>query len=214
MFFAFVNPRLGLDNYYIIADRYHVTSFDIKQNYLWRILKADENFSVRSRSASHEARFPKGYSKMDHVLAGNLSSKSMKAKSIQVKIGKQLELVKFTPETIVKNVPDMKALKGTPAMRVHYKAVGEDKVATKIVVKPKIKVPKEQLIQVDELAELVAKGPEKGAYTLVDSRPASGYEKGYIPTAISVPFNKMEEMKDQLPKDKNRRVIFYCQGYR
>ena len=155
-----------------------------------------------------------GFSKMDHVLAGNLSSKSMKAKSLQVKIGKKLELVKFTPETVVKNVPDMKALKGTPAMRVHYKDVGKDKVATEIVVKPKIKVPKEQLIQVDELAELVAKGPDKGEYTLVDSRPPAGYGKGYIPTAISIPFNKMKEMEAKLPKDKNKMIIFYCQGYR
>ena len=124
----------------------------------------------------------------------------MKAKSIQIKINKKLELIKFTPETEVKNVPDMKALKGTPPMRVHYKEVGKDKVATKIVVKPKIKVPEEQLVQVDELAELVAKGPEKGGYTLVDSRPPSGYTKGYIPTAISVPFNKMTEMEAKLPK--------------
>ena len=154
------------------------------------------------------------FSKMDHVLAGNLSSKSMKAKSIQIKINNQLELIKFTPETEVNNVPSMEALKGEPAMRVHYQEVGKDKVATKIVVKPKIKVPKEQLIEVDELARLVAKGPEKGGYALVDSRPPAGFMEGSIPTAISVPFNKMTEMEAKLPKDKNQLLIFYCQGYR
>ena len=85
---------------------------------------------------------------------------------------------------------------------------------TKIVVKPKIKVPPEQLIDVKALTQLVEKGPEKGAYTLVDSRPGAGFQKGYIPTAISIPFPKMKEMMDKLPKEKDQLVIFYCQGYR
>ena len=154
------------------------------------------------------------FGKMKNVMAGNLSGKSLKAHTIQMKINNRLEMVKFTPETKVSNVPDMKALKGGMALRVHYKTVGSDHVATKIVVKPKIKVKPEQLIKVKELTALVEKGPEKGGYTLVDSRPTPGYMKGHIPTAISIPFPKMKEMMDKLPKDKNQLVIFYCQGYR
>jgi rhodanese-related sulfurtransferase len=100
------------------------------------------------------------------------------------------------------------------AMRVHYKTEGSDRVATQIVVKPKIKVPPEQLMNVKDLVELIEKGSEKSAYTLVDSRPTPGYLKGHIPTAISIPFPKMKEMLDKLPKQKDRLVIFYCQGYR
>ena len=154
------------------------------------------------------------FGKMDNVMAGNLSGKSMKAHSIQMKINNRLEMVKFTPETKVSNVPDMKALKSGMALRVHYKTAGSDFVATKIVVKPKIKVPPEQLIKLKELTALVEKGPQKGKYTLVDSRPKPGYMKGHIPTAISIPFPKMKEMMDKLPKEKDQLVIFYCQGYR
>jgi len=154
------------------------------------------------------------FGKMKNVIAGNLSGKSMKANSIQMKIGSRLEMVKFTPETKISNIPDMKSLKGGMAMRVHYELKGSDRVATKIVVKPKIKVPPEQLINVKELTKLIEMGPEKGAYTLVDSRPGPGYLKGHLPTAISIPFPKMKEMLDKLPKDKDRLVIFYCQGYR
>ncbi len=154
------------------------------------------------------------YGKMKNILAGNLSGKSLKANTIQMKINNRLEMVKFTPETKVRNIPDMETLKGGMALRVHYKTMGSDHVATKIVVKPKIKVPPEQLIKMNELAALVDKGPGKGGYTLVDSRPAAGYMKGHIPTAISIPFPKMKEMMDKLPKDKDRLVIFYCQGYR
>ena len=154
------------------------------------------------------------FSEMDNILAGNLSSKSMKAHTIQIKINDRLELVKFGPDVKVENIPDIKALKGAVALRVHYETVGQDRVATEIVVKPKITVPENQLIEVRELAKLVAQGPQKGGYTLADSRPAGGFMKGHIPTAISVPFPKMKEMTDKLPKDKNQLLIFYCEGYR
>ena len=154
------------------------------------------------------------FGKMNNVIAGNLSGTSLKANTIQMKINNRLEMVKFTPETKVSNVPDMKSLKGGMAMRVHYKTMGSDRIATKIVVKPKIKVSPKQLIKVKEMIALVDKGPEKGGYTLVDSRPTPGFMKGHIPTAISIPFPKMKEMMDKLPKEKDQLVIFYCQGYR
>ncbi|MDX1707542.1 MAG: rhodanese-like domain-containing protein [Desulfobacterales bacterium] len=154
------------------------------------------------------------FGKMSNVMAGNLSGKSLKANSIQMKINNRLEMVKFTPETKISNVPDMKALMGGMALRVHYKTEGSDRIATEIVVKPKIKVPPEQLIDVKELAALIQKGPQKGAYTLVDSRPTPGYQKGHLPTAISIPFPKMKEMMGKLPQEKDRLIIFYCQGYR
>lgn len=154
------------------------------------------------------------FGKMDNIMAGNLSGASLKANSIQMKINNRLEMVKFTTETKISNVPDMKALKSGMALRVHYKTEGSDRLATQIVVKPKIKVPPEQLIDVKDLTVLIEKGPEEGAYTLVDSRPTPGYMKGHIPTAISMPFPKMKEMLDKLPKEKDRLVIFYCQGYR
>jgi len=154
------------------------------------------------------------FGKMKNVIAGNLSGKSMKASSIQMKIGSRLEMVKFTPETKIKNIPDIESLKGGMALRVHYEVTGSDRVASRIVVKPKIKVPPEQMIDVKELTQLIEKGPKEGAYTLVDSRPSPGYMKGHIPSAISIPFPKMKEMLGKLPKEKDQLVIFYCQGYR
>ena len=87
-------------------------------------------------------------------------------------------------------------------------------MATKIVAKPKIEVPEEQLMDVKELSKLVAQGPEKGVYMLVDSRPGIKFQSGHIPGAVSIPFPKMQKMKDKLPKDKNTQVIFYCEGFR
>ena len=152
--------------------------------------------------------------KMKNVLAGNLSSKSLQSKTLQIKIGDRLELVRFNAKTKIKNIPKMEALEAMVALRVHYEMDGADKVATKVVVKPEIKVPDKQLMKTAELTKLLAKGPVHGRYTLIDSRPPEGFAKGHIPTAISIPFPRMKEMRDKLPKDKNRLIIFYCQGYR
>ncbi|MBU1277504.1 MAG: rhodanese-like domain-containing protein [Proteobacteria bacterium] len=153
--------------------------------------------------------------KMDNVVAGDFQSRSGKAKSISVMVapGKNI-ILKFTPQTTVENVPDLKALKKPIPVRVSYVKQGSDLVATAIVAKPKIKVPDSQMMEVKELAALVAKGPDKGGYTLVDSRPPIRFNEGNIPTSINIPFPKMPDMMGKLPKDKSQLVIFYCQGFR
>lgn len=48
---------------------------------------------------------------------------------------------------------------------------------------------------------------------IVDVRPKQPkYDNGYIPTAINIPLSKFDEMTDQLPKNKNDLLIFYCEG--
>jgi len=153
------------------------------------------------------------FKKMPDVVAGDFQSRSNKAKSISVMVapGKNI-ILKFTPQTTVKNVPSIKKLKKPIPVRVSYVKKGPDLVATAIVAKPQIKVPENQVMGVKELAGLMAKGP--GGYTLVDSRPPIRYNEGHIPGAVMMPFPKMPDMMGKLPQDKTALVIFYCQGYR
>lgn len=178
-------------------------------------------FSKAKTAPEPPAMFSKGclnchqnFKSMKDTMAGNFRSRSNKAKSIQLKINNRMELVKFNSKTVVKNVPNIKALKEPIPIRVHYKKVGSDLVATEIVAKPKMKVPEKQLMSTEELGKLVAQGPEKGNFTLVDSRPGIKYAEGHIPGAISIPFPKMKQSMDKLPKDKNQLLIFYCEGMR
>lgn len=152
---------------------------------------------------------------MTNVVAGDFQSLSNKAKSITVETGPgQVQVLKFTPQTTVENVPNIKALKKPIPLQVSYETKGQDMVATAIVAKPVIKVPEKQLISVEELAALVAMGPQKGKYLLVDSRPGIRYNEGHIPTSVMIPFPKMPEMMAKLPKDKSALIIFYCEGFR
>lgn len=57
------------------------------------------------------------------------------------------------------------------------------------------------------------KMPKPANVLIVDSRPKKAkFDKGYIPTAISLPDSQFAKMTDKLPKDKNTLLIFYCQG--
>lgn len=48
---------------------------------------------------------------------------------------------------------------------------------------------------------------------MVDSRPKrKKYDKGHIPTAISIPDSQFDKLKDQLPDNKGKTLIFYCGG--
>ena len=86
-------------------------------------------------------------------------------------------------------------------------------LATEIAVKQPYKVPEHQKITNAEVKKLVAMGPEKGKYTLMDARPTGAYLSGHIPGAISLPYGKFQESSATiLPQDKDRLLVFYCGG--
>lgn len=58
-----------------------------------------------------------------------------------------------------------------------------------------------------------AKVPRPGKSMIVDSRPHKPkYVAGFIPSAVSIPDSQFDKMTDQLPKDKDALLIFYCGG--
>ena len=62
--------------------------------------------------------------------------------------------------------------------------------------------------------EYVAKQLETNAAVIVDSRPKKPkYDKGHIPTAMSLPDSQFDTLKGKLPRDPDTVLIFYCGGY-
>jgi rhodanese-related sulfurtransferase len=56
---------------------------------------------------------------------------------------------------------------------------------------------------------------KKTDMVLVDSRPKrKKYDKGHIPTAISIPDMQFDRMSAQLPQDKSKLLVFYCGGFK
>lgn len=146
-----------------------------------------------------------------NVYSGKVLGVSKKAKSISIEVGTKSEMVNFDDKTA-----GMEFAKEGEGAVIKFEERGGDKIATEI--KPKVvKLPAGVVeMQTDELAKLLAMGPEAGNYYLVDSRPTPRYNEAHLPTAVSLPVTKMEETgAANLPGDarlKNTMLVFYCGG--
>jgi len=154
-------------------------------------------------------------------LRGNFESVAYKTQSIQLKIDDATEILKFDKETLkVVNVqPDpanpsepLRVLKKGKEIRVEYTEKDGVKTATLLSAKPAIKVAPGKLMSTVDVEKLVAMGPEKGKYLLIDARPAPRFMEGAIPTAVNIPFPAFDKMVDKLPKDKGSLIVYYCAG--
>jgi len=147
------------------------------------------------------------------IVRGPLVGVSEKFKTIQVAAGKLVWVFNYSDDLKLIGAEKLTAIPKDKEVAVNFIEKEGKPYALSLSVKPPAKVPPEKLISLKEMAELVAKGPEKGKYTLIDSRPKARYIEGHIPGAVNMPLDKFDELKEKiLPKDKEALVIFYCAG--
>lgn len=141
----------------------------------------------------------------ENIYQGKIMGISRKAKSISIRVGKETKMVSFDDDTTGLGY----IVKGHAAI-ISFELRDGKEFAT--VIKPKlVKLPEGvTTIEPEEVAALVALGPEKGNYMLIDSRPASRYHQAHIPTSVSIPVPLLEkEWAKLLPADKNTLLVFY-----
>ena len=153
------------------------------------------------------------------ALRGKLGAVSQEFNTLQVKVGSLVWVVNYDANTgIVKGdktagADNIKDISKGKEILVSFSGGELKPLATEVTVKQPYKVPEDQKITNDEVAKLVSQGPEMGKYTLIDARPTGAFLGGYIPTAISLPFDNFEEdCSTVLPTDKDRLIVFYCGG--
>lgn len=152
-------------------------------------------------------------------LRGNFDNVAFKSHSIQLKIDDNTEILKFDEKSIkvinenkTEDAAALSDIKKGHEVRIAYTEQNGIKTASLVSIKPPIKIAPEKRVYIEEVEKLVAMGPDKGKYTLVDSRPVPRVQEGSIPTAINIPYPAFDKMTDKLPKDKNALLIFYCGG--
>jgi rhodanese-related sulfurtransferase len=65
-------------------------------------------------------------------------------------------------------------------------------------------------VSAEWVKQQIEKNPDM---VLIDSRPKrTKYDKGHIPSAVSIPDSQFDKMADQLPADKSTLLVFYCGG--
>lgn len=153
------------------------------------------------------------YDKQANLFAGKFKGASVKANCLQIQIDKGLEVITFDDETVVKNASSVPEIPKEESVRVLLGKKDGKTYAKEVEVKKGLAVPAEQLMTTEQVAELVAKGPEKGKYILLDSRPMERYNEGHIPTAVGMPFFAFDKLAEKLLRDKDTLQIYYCSGY-
>jgi rhodanese-related sulfurtransferase len=62
--------------------------------------------------------------------------------------------------------------------------------------------------------EYVAKQVDGNEAIVIDSRPKKPkYDKGHIPSAISIPHSQFDKLQGKLPRNSQTPLVFYCGGY-
>ncbi len=152
------------------------------------------------------------------MVKGKVKTVVGKSNTLSIEVGKELKVFKFTSDTTFKNAASYKDLHADELLKIEFKTVGSETIAT-VITKVVAELPKgTSLIKTEEMQQLVAKGPEAGNYVLFDARPAGRYHQAHIPTSLSLPFAEMEKLDKEgkvsplLPQDKNKLVVFYCGG--
>ena len=153
------------------------------------------------------------------VVRGYLEGVAFKSQSMQLGMGGATEIIRFDPKALkvldagdAKSVEHLRDVKKNHEARIEYVERDGVKVATAIDFKGPIKTPPEKLVGYAEVEKLVALGPDKGGFTLIDSRPLPRFQEGTIPGSINLPYPQFDKFLDRLPKDKSALLVFYCQG--
>ncbi len=66
-----------------------------------------------------------------------------------------------------------------------------------------------KIITTDQLKSMI---DEKKDFMLIDARTSGEYQEAHIVGAVSIPENVLEKSVALLPADKNRQLVFYCNG--
>lgn len=155
----------------------------------------------------------------ENQLQGIYENVAFKSKSMQIKIDNHTEIVRFDEKNLrifdadqERPGTDLAKIAKNRETRVDYVEKDGVKYAAIISFKGPIKVAPEKLVKYQDVRKLVDLGPDKGNYTLVDSRPLPRFQEGAIPTAINMPYPAFDKVLDRLPADKSRLLVFYCQG--
>lgn len=142
------------------------------------------------------------------VYKGKVVGKSNKAKQISIAVGqgKDAKTVMVSFDDKTKGLEH--ASEGEGAVIAYEMRAG---IPFATVIKPKLATlaPGVTAITPTEVKALLDGNKD---FLLVDSRPGARYSASHLPGAISIPVCEMQELLQNLPKDKEKLLIFYCGG--
>lgn len=147
-------------------------------------------------------------------IRGLLKSGSQGEDSFVVQAGKDVWNIRYDKGTKLNKFESIRQLGNEEAVKVRIRQNGGTVYAEEISYKPNYDfISPDMVMELDELAALLKKDPQKANYAIFDVRGVADYQEGHLPEAISFPFYRFNHFKDRLPKDKNTLIVTYCNSY-
>jgi rhodanese-related sulfurtransferase len=151
------------------------------------------------------------------VVRGYFDNVAFKSQSIQLNLGNTTEILRFDPKTVKvldagdpKKVEHLRDVKKGHEARIEFTEKDGVKTVAAIDFKGPIKIAQNKLIFYPEIEKIVASGSHN--VTLIDSRPLPRFQQGTIPFSINLPYPQFDKFLDRLPKEKDKLLVFFCQG--
>jgi len=193
---------------------------------LFALLAGAQAASAQTPAAPAKARPPQPamcaacHDLTPNQMGGYLESTAFKSQSMQLDVGAAVpQILRFDPKNLkviddgaAKPAEHLRDVKKRHEVQVTYVERDGARFVSEIRLKGPVKIDPANLIDYAGVAKLVAEGPGKTPFTLIDSRPLLRFQEGAIPGAIHLPFIGFDKFRDRLPADKNQLVVFYCGG--
>ncbi len=146
---------------------------------------------------------------------GTIVPGSQTGSSLAVSTGSKVWKVVYDDNSELDNFLSARDLRDDKAVAVEFSRRGPGRVyAEEISYKPGYHFHTlDNIVTMAEVSKVLEKSPEEGHYMIVDARGIDNFIEGHLPNAVNIPYYRLLEFKDRLPKDKTTRVIAYCRGF-
>lgn len=135
--------------------------------------------------------------------------------SVEISTGNTVWHVRYDQESSLEGFKSMRELRDEKAVSVTFtKNKAGNVYADEVNYKPGYHFHTlDNIITISEIGDVLKQSPEEGNYMIVDARGYDNFIEGHLPNAVNIPYYRLLEFKDRLPKDKNTNIIAYCRGF-
>ena len=150
-----------------------------------------------------------------NVIWGTIVPGTQTDTSVEVTTGKDIWKIRYDKSSDLNGFISAKELRDEKAIMVEFEPEKNGYVyAEEISYKPSYHFHTlDNIITMSDVAQTLTKSPNEGNYMLVDARGYDNFIEGHMKGAVNIPYYRLLEFKDRLPKDKTTKIIGYCRGF-
>ncbi|MFO7605095.1 MAG: rhodanese-like domain-containing protein [Desulfurivibrionaceae bacterium] len=151
----------------------------------------------------------------DNTIWGTIVPGTQTDSTLEVTTGSAVHKIRYDKASELNGFVNARELRDEKAVSVEFRKADKGWLyAETLSSKPSYNFhTMENVVTMAEVDRYLEKSPAEGNYMIVDARGYDNFIEGHLPNAVNIPYYRLLEFKDRLPKDKNTRIIAYCRGF-